>query len=152
MIHSPSPSFYLLRANGEAAELIASVFSPGTTSDIVDVVVLSKEFNNDIEPILELDASIEALKGGLAGIDLDERIELNPLFLSSSKEALENALDHEPKTDGVRFTAMEGNPYVVKSTEIRSNDQELITASVAYRQFDLPSYDSLIESSNQKPN
>lgn len=143
MIISNSPSFYVIRATGEAAELIASVFSPGTMGDITDVVVLSREFDNDIEPINELDKTLETIKEGL-GSDIIENASFNPLFIPMSIDDLDDALEVEQKNDNVRFTAMDGNPFAVKIVEITSNDEPLISATVAYQQFDLPSYDVIM--------
>jgi len=143
MIISNSPSFYVIRATGEAAELIASVFSPGSMGDITDVVVLSREFDNDIEPINELDKSLETIKEGL-GSDIIENANFNPLFIPMSIDDLDDALEVEQKNDNVRFTAMDGNPFAVKIVEITSNEEPLISATVAYQQFDLPSYDVIM--------
>ena len=146
MIIAPTPSFYIIRAYGEAAELITSVFSPGTMGDITDVIVLSKEFSNDIEPMNELDASLVTLKEGM-GSEMTEVISFNPLFIPQSMDALDDALEVEHKNDNVRFTAMDGNPFAVKIVELTALDDEpLITATVSYQQFDMPSYDTIMQS------
>lgn len=142
-----SNSFYVIRAVGEAAELITSVFSPGSMGDITDVTVLSKEYNNDIEPINEMDATLAIIKEGL-GSTLVENVSFNPLFIPMHIDELDDALDVEQKSDNVRFTAMEGNPYAVKTVDIKSGvdgDEDLIAGTVAYQQFDLPSYTDIID-------
>lgn len=147
MITATVPSFYVIRAVGEAAELITSVFSPGTMGDITDVTVLSKEFDNDIEPINEMDTTLATIKEGL-GSTLVENVTFNPLFIPMHIDELDDALDVETKHDNVRFTAMEGNPFAVKTVDIKTGvdgDEELIAGTVAYTQFELPSYTDIMD-------
>ena len=142
-----SNSFYVIRAVGEAAELITSVFSPGSMGDITDVTVLSKEYDNDIEPINEMDATLETIKEGL-GSTFVENVSFNPLFIPMHINELDDALDVEQKNDNVRFTAMEGNPFAVKTVDIKSGadgDEELIAGTVAYQQFELPAYSEIMD-------
>ena len=149
MITAPegSNSFYVIRAVGEAAELITSVFSPGSMGDIADVTVLSKEFNNDIEPINEMDQTLATIKEGL-GSTLVENVSFNPLFVPMHIDDLDDALDVEQKHDNVRFTAMDGNPFAIKTVDIKTGadgDEELIAGTVSYQQFDLPAYTDIME-------
>lgn len=148
MITAPSNSFYMIQANGEAAELIISAFSEGVMADVVNVTVLSKEFTNDIEPIHELDFSIEALKESLGPNELTERIRFNPLFMPMSKDDLEQVFDSESKPDAIRFAGMDGNPYIVKRVEISSPLEELINGSVLYHSFELPAYEVIMKNQN----
>lgn len=147
MITPSSPSFYVIQATGEAAELIASVFSPGSMGDITDVVVLSKEFTNDIEPMNELSDSIETIKEGL-GLEITENVKFNPLYIPMKIEDLDDALEVERKSDVVKFTAMDGNPFAVKIVEIIANDESVLTGTVSYQQFDLPGYEVIMEKQN----
>jgi len=144
MIQAPTPAFYVVRATGEAAELIASVFSPGSMGDITDVIVLSKEFSNDIEPINELDESLQSLKTGLSA-ELIEDCQFNPLFIPMSLDDLDDALEVEQKSDHVRFSAMDGNPFAVKIVQLSTPLEPLLTATVSYQQFDLPGYEQIME-------
>ena len=143
MIVPTAQSFYLLHAKGEAAELITSIFSVGSMSDITGVVVLSREFNNDIEPINELDASIETLKCGMSPT-VSETVEFNPLYIPSKREALDEVLEGELKAESMIFTGMNGNPFAIKSIEIAEHGESLITAIVRYQPFDLPGYEDII--------
>jgi hypothetical protein len=147
MIIAPTPSFYVIRATGEAAEMIAAVFSPGAMGDITDVIVLSQEFTNDIEPMNEMDASLATIKEGLSS-DLIENVQFNPLYIPMSLDDLDDALVIEQKSDQVQFSAMNGNPFAVKIVEISNDEEPLITATVSYQQFDLPGYETIM--SNQK--
>jgi hypothetical protein len=147
MIVAPTPSFYVIRASGEAAEMIAAVFSPGAMGDITDVIVLSNEFTNDIEPMNEMDASLATIKEGLSP-DLVENVQFNPLYIPMTLDELDDALVIEQKSDSVQFSAMNGNPFAVKIVEISTADEPLITGTVSYQQFDLPGYEQIM--TNQK--
>ena len=144
MITPTVPSFYVIQAVGEAAELIASVFSSGSMSDIEGVMVISKEYSNDIEPINELDATLETLKEGL-GVDLVQNVTFNPLYIPMSMDDLQDSLESNDKSDFVRFTGMRENPYAVKIVEISADEQPVIVGSVSYKQFELPPYEDIIE-------
>lgn len=144
MITAPTQAFYVIRASGEAAEMIASVFSPGAMGDITDVVVLSREFTNDIEPINELDISLETLKLGLSP-NLIEDCQFNPLFIPMPLDDLDDALEIEQKSDHVRFSAMNGNPFAVKIIQLSSDHEQLLIGTVSYQQFDLPGYEHIMD-------
>jgi hypothetical protein len=143
MIQPSAPSFYVIQATGEAAELIASVFSESAMSDIENVTVLSKQYTNDIEPMNELDSTLETLKDGL-GIELDETVKFNPLYFPMSLDVLAESLESDPKSDKVRFNAMRGNPYAVKIVEINADESPLIVGSVSYQPFELPAYEDIM--------
>jgi hypothetical protein len=135
----------MIHASGEAAELIAASVSAGVMSDIVEVVVVSRNFTNDIEPINEMDASMEVIKSGL-GPDFTEACTFNPLYMPQSIDALDDVLEVETKTDNVRFVGMNENPFAIKVTEVTSHqDESIITAITRYQQFDLPSYEVIME-------
>lgn len=145
MIISPSESFYVIRASGDAAELIAAAFSPGTMADITDVIVLSKDFSNDIEPMNEIDETLKMIKDGL-GVDLIESVMFNPLFVPRPIEELDDALEVEQKSEIVGFSAMNGNPYAVRTIELGMEDEPpMLSAIVSYHQFDLPSYEIIMK-------
>lgn len=145
MIIAPTSSFYVIRASFEAAEMITSVFSPGSMSDITGVIVLSKDFTNDIEPINELDNSLTIIKDGM-GFPILENVQFNPLYIPMSIDELDDALEVHQKDDNVQFTGMDGNPFAVKTIEISgTNNEPLIAASVNYHQFQLPAYEVIME-------
>jgi hypothetical protein len=144
MIVAPTQSFYIIRATGEAAELITSVFSPGSMLDITDIVVLSNEFRNDIEPINELDASLEIIKSGLGSEVVHTEI-FNPLYIPMSLDALDEVLENEGSADHMRFVGMGGNIFAVKSVTIESGENKLIAGTVSYQPFDLPSYETIMQ-------
>jgi hypothetical protein len=148
MIITTSPAFYVIKAGGEAAELIASVFSPGSMADIEDVNVISKEYTNDIEPLNELETSLNTIKLGLLGTEITENVSFNPLYIPMNIDELDDALEVDIKNDNVRFTAMDGNPYAIKSVDMfvgPNGDKELLAATVAYKQFQFPDYQSIMD-------
>lgn len=146
MITPPTDAFYVVRASGEAAQLITAAFSPAVMYDIVNVIMLSKDYDNDIEPINELDGSLDTIRSGLSVTTL-ENTEFNPLYIPSPISELDEALDVSLKSSSVQFTAMNGNPFAVKSVEIFTEMHEpLISATVSYHAFELPPYEVIVES------
>ena len=142
MISPAAKTFYLLNAIGEAAEVITSVFSPGSMNDIETVAVLSHEFSNDIEPLNELDESLEMLKLVLLKVETTE--EFNPLYMPMPIEALDEVLDGTSKSDSMLFTGMNGNPFAIKTVQVEQNSETIVSAIVSYKQFDLPGYDEIL--------
>ena len=147
MITAPSNAFYILNAQGEAAELITALFSPGVMGDIVDVSVLSCEFTNDIAPIHELQTSIDIIKCGLTS-ELVESMVFNPLYMPMPIEALDDSLEIDARSENIGFTGMNGSPYTLQLIEIKSQDAPLISAHVSYKPFDMPSYEFIMEKQN----
>lgn len=150
MITTSAPAFYLIKTTGEAAELLSSLISPKTMLDIKTAIVVSTEFNNDIEPIHELDSAISTLREGLHSTELEQSEEFNPLYYPSSDERIDDVLEVELKSDRVSFNAMNGNPYHAKRIEIKAGEETTLEAAVIFQQFDLPGYETIMEG-RQRP-
>ncbi len=148
MITPEVPSFYVIRATGEAAELITSVFSPSTMADVLEVVVVSHEFSNDIEPLNEVAESLSLINEGLIST-VKQTTEFNPLYVPSTAEQIDEAIDADVIGDVTKFIAMDGNPYAIASTKIETESGPLLTAVVRYNEFEIPSYDSVIKSCDE---
>jgi len=144
MIIAPTPAFYVLNAQDDAAEIIAALVSTASMSDIVGITVVSKEFTNDIEPLNELDETVETIKLGLDG-ELEATEEYNPLYIPQPIELLDEALVIEQRSDNVQFSAMNGNPYAVKIVEVTANEKPMVSAFVTHKPFDLPGYETIME-------
>lgn len=144
MILAPTPSFYMLEATEEAARIIASTLSSDVQNDIKSVLIVSREFSNDIEPTNELRESTSTIRLALAE-EPTETLTFNPLFVPSSQEALDEALDSEIKGDHFRFVGMNGNPFAVAILELTSRETPILTGTVSYQQFDLPGYEDLMK-------
>lgn len=148
MINDQKDSFYILNATGEVAETLTSIFSSRSLKDIESITVLSKLFNNDIEPINELNNSIETLKETISS-GFKETSEFNPLYFPTSVEAIDDVLEPLEVSGNFKFSGMNGNPFAIMSKDINSeNDKLLIHSLTCYRQFELPTYDEL--KANQK--
>jgi hypothetical protein len=145
MINPEVPSFYVVQATGEVAELIASVFSPTTMSDVVEVVIVSREFSNDIEPINEMSAGIEVLTPAILS-EIKKTTEFNPLYVPSTPDQIDESIDADVLNDMTKFTAMGGNPYAIAQTKIRTESETLLTATVRYNEYEIPSYDTVVKS------
>lgn len=144
MIETSSPCFYIIQAKDEAAELITSGFSLRTTNDISSVTVRSKDFDNDIETINELDSALEMIKEALTG-EQEEITQFNPLFFLMPTEVFDEALQLDPNTQEVHFFGLDGNPFGLKVTNISVNDELLVSGTASYKQFDLPPYEEILE-------
>lgn len=143
MITDQKDSFYILNASGEVAETLISAFSDRVLKDIESITVLSKLFDNDIEPINELSNSIDFLKEAISP-GFKESSEFNPLYFPTSEEAIDDVLDPLESGNGFRFSGMNGNPFAIMSKNVNDKDDGLLIHSLTcYRQFDLPSYDEL---------
>lgn len=150
MIVAPTEAFYVLRAVGEPAELIASTISESTMSDVEAVIVTSKNNRSEIQPLNELDEAVKTIQSGL-GTVLQEVVQVNPLYFPNNENKIHEALDFDdtPKSDMAKFTAMNGNPFAVKIIGLTTEaGDDVLLGTVSYHPFDLPSYDVLLNSSS----
>ena len=144
MITPPTDFFYVIQAIGEAAEAVTATFSPGTVSDITEIVMISDDFTDDIQATNGLDQTLSHVRQELLNQDLVEEAELNPLYKPSTPEELDAVLDSEPRSDNYRFIGMGSNPFIMKRIAISAGDQDVLLGHVSCKPFDLPSYGDII--------
>jgi hypothetical protein len=144
MITPPTDCFYVVRVEGEAVEYVASALSAAVASDILDAVLISTDFKNDIQATLALDKTVDDVKTRLID-DFTEFTTLNPLYIPSSAEEIEEALDGDETTENMRFVGMDGSPFTIKVVSVSANDRDIIAGKLACRPFDLPPYSELIK-------
>jgi hypothetical protein len=145
MITPPTECFYMIQAQGEAAEIIAAKLSLGSMSDIMEAVLVSEDYNNDIQATIGLDSTIASMKQELVETQVVESTDFNPLYKPSTQDEIDEVLDGEDsKTETFRFVGMYGNPFMLKSTRLLQGEDEIITGHVSCRPFDLPSYSDIV--------
>jgi hypothetical protein len=144
MITPPTECFYMVNMQGEAAELVTAKFSPGSMGDIMEAVLVSEDFNNDIQATIGLDMTIATMKKQLIESVVIESSDFNPLYKPSTPEELDDALDGEDQSETFRFISMDGNPFMMKSTRLLHGEQEILMGHVSCHPFDLPSYSDII--------
>ena len=144
MIIPPTDCFYVIQASGEAAEFVAATLSMGSMADIKEAILISEDFNNDIQATIGLDNTVALMKQRLVSNDLIELTDVNPLYVPSSVEALDAMLDSEPRSESYNFIGLGGNPFIMKSTRINSGDENLIMGHVSCKPFNLPPYSEII--------
>ena len=144
MIDTKQKSFYILNATREAAETLTSIFSSRSLKDVESITVLSKLFDNDIEPINELKTSIECLKTSFSA-GYKESGEFNPLYFPSTPDQIDEILEHTGISGSLKFSGMNGNPFAIMSADVKTEDDELLIHSLTcYRPYDLPAYEEII--------
>lgn len=150
MITPPTKSFFVVRISGGAADFVTNAFAPGVTSDIREAVLISDDYDTDIEAHNSMDDALAVLRKELrrdrVKISIDTKY--NPLYVPSTAAELDSVL--ESADDNFRFVGFDGNPFTMKSVAITSNGAELATARVACHQFDLPSYAEILEAQERK--
>lgn len=147
MITASTSSSFGVHAVGEGAEVIAHAFSPGTVGDIEAVVMASRDYESDIDAVHRLDETLEAIRDGFS-IELTCSEKFNPLYVPCTIEELDEVLESDSKAEQVLFSGMNGNPFILKSTELVSEDQVVVRGHVSYKVFDIPSYETIM--ANQK--
>ena len=150
MITPPTKSFFVIHISGEAADYITNKFSPEVTSDIREAVLISDDYETDIEAHNSMDSAVDGVKKQLrkGRIKMEMETKHNPLYIPSTPEQLENVL--EDLGDNFKFTGFDGNPFTMKSVAITSNDKQLVNARVSCHQFDLPTYSEIISGQENK--
>lgn len=152
MIIPPTKSFFVIHISGEAADFITNKFSPEVTSDIREAILISDDYETDIEAHHSMDTAVNVVKKQLRKdhIKVVTETKHNPLYIPSTQEQLDSVLEGEEMSDNFKFTGFEGNPFTMKSIAITSNNKPIVAARVACHQFDLPSYSDIMHAQEQK--
>lgn len=150
MITPPTKSFFVIHVTGEAADFITNRFSPGVTSDIREAVLISEDYDTDIEAHNGLDDAVELVRGQLRLGDARTATSTkhNPFYVPSSLAELDSMLEGEG--EDTKFVGFDGNPYTMKSIEIVSDGTPVVSARVACHQFELPSYSEILDAQENK--
>lgn len=147
MITAPTASFYILKADDEVASSIAAFFSEAAAADITRALVISRDFDSDIEATGALDGTIKVLSSELPSLQLDEKF--NPLYLPTKIEKVDEVIQLESQTGGYTFTEFGGNPYVFKAVEAKREDEPILVGRVQYHPFELPAYMELVDANSE---
>lgn len=144
MITPPTACFYVVRAEGEAAEFVAATLSMGIVADIKVALLVSADYSNDVQAAVGLDSTVDTLKSRLLSPDLTEATEFNPLYIPSTQAAIDDVLDGDEQAETFEFTGMDGSPFTLKTVNVATADHDVIEGKVACKPFDLPSYSDII--------
>ena len=146
MIIAPTPCYFLLKAEGDAAAQLVAELSPGTATDIDSVILVSSDFDSDISAVNSMTRSIQHIQDctQLPATSLTTKEQYNPLYLPGNMEVLDEMLNLDARTDNIRFVGMNGNPYTLKIVEVLNDGDPLITAKLEYRPFDIPAYSDIV--------
>jgi len=145
MIIAPTPCYFVIKAEGEAASHVICEVSPLTGNDIITAVLVSAEFDSDIQAVHHMDTATAHIAAQTPAESLETKTEYNPLYLPGDMSAVDEMLNLDPRNDGIRFVGMSGNPYLLKTVEVKNGDEQLIVGKVEYRPFDIPGYSDLVE-------
>lgn len=145
MIVAPTSCYFMLKIEGEAATQLISEISPGAGSDIVTAMLASADFESDLYAVNNLDKTIEYIRSQTARSDTETTVEkYNPLYIPGEMGMVDEALNLDSRTDGIRFVGFNGNPFILKTVEVSDGDTQLIIAKVEYRPFEIPTYSELV--------
>ena len=144
MITPPTDCFYVIQVQGEAAEFVTAVLSVGAIADIKEAVLISEDFDNDIQACNGLDETMASVKVCMVDQDLTERTTHNPLYIPSTHDELDSVLDGDVKSEHFRFIGMDGNPFIMKTVSIMAGEDGLMLGKVSCKPFDLPPYSEIV--------
>lgn len=144
-----SSCFFVVKATDEAAQLLASYLSQSTAADIIETTLVSVDFDVDISAVIKMDQVITGTVEALADIKVEQK--LNPLFMSGRVEDLDELLELQKNGDAIRFIGFDGNPFVIKQTDVKVNDETVITGIAQFHPFELPPYDDIVKSYERTP-
>lgn len=152
MITPPTKSFFVIHISGEAADFVTNTFSPEVTSDIREAVLISDDYETDIEAHHRMDDAMSIVTKQLrkGKVKIATETKHNPLYIPSTPEQLESVLECGETEDTMKFIGFDGNPYTMKSVDIIANDKQIVSARVACHQFDMPTYNEIISGQQNK--
>lgn len=142
MIADGIHSFFTTYATEEAAHAIASLLSPSTALDIIDVTLVSEDFESDIAALNQLDSVVKSITPLLGIPEIEEKF--NPLYFPSKIEAVDELLDINMKNDAMRFTGFDNNPFTIKQINVSADGANVLIGRAIYHPFDLPSYADIV--------
>jgi hypothetical protein len=145
MIVAPTSCYFVIKAEGEAAAAVILEVSPTTGHDITTAILVSADFETDILAVNYMDKAMARIIAG-SGPDIETTVRYNSLYIPGPMEAIDDLLNLDPRNDGIRFVGMSGNPFLLKTVEAKSGDENVVTAKVEYRPFDIPGYNEMVES------
>ncbi len=144
MINAPTACYFTVLATGEGAQALVMEISPGAAADIVEVSLLSEDFDSDIQALQRLDGTIKHVNEMLSGeLQVEERF--NPLYIPSKIEDVDEMLDIHLRNDGLRFTGFGGDPFTLKLVDVKRDDEQLAVFTARYHPFELPLYTEIME-------
>lgn len=147
MITPQSACYFLLELHNEAAENVTAIISPGVMSDIQRGYMLSRDYEKDINGIVELDDTVDFIQTLSAPTTVLKKEEVfNPLYLPSSKEELLNAFEETGDDDQMRFTSMGGNLFAIKTVNLKNEEGNYLNGSLVFKPFKLPSFEDVTSS------
>lgn len=145
MITAPTKCFFVIKADGEFASGAVGTLSPTTANDIESIILVSGDIDTDIEAINNMMTGLETIRASTElGSTLKMVEKFNPLYIPGPPESMDEVLLLEASNDAVRFVGMNGNPFTLKTAELKADDEPLIMGKVDYHPFDMPSYTDLM--------
>ena len=145
MITPPTNSFFVIHVKGEATDHVVSKLAPSTMADIREAILISNDYTSDIQAHVEMDVAVEKLKSQLGRSDIFEHTQINPLYVPSTQDQVDQVLESDPAGDSFKFVGMDNNPYTMRSVDLSMPDCEiLVAARTACHEFPLPSYSEII--------
>jgi hypothetical protein len=147
MITAPTSCFFMLRAESEAAQQVVAEFAPRSANDIESVVLVSADFESDVNADVSLTTSMDHITSlsCITADRLDVQSTYNPLYVPGTMSSIDETLNLDARHDNIRFVGMNGNPYTLKIIEVKDGDDTMIAAKIEYRQFEIPSYSDIVQ-------
>ena len=97
MINPPTKSFFVVHVTGEAADFVTNKFSPEVMSDISEAILISDDYETDIEAHNCMDTTIDGVRKALKKSKVKMKMEtkVNPLYVPSTQEQLDTVLEEQ---------------------------------------------------------
>jgi hypothetical protein len=147
MIEASTPCFFTVGVVEEVAQEVASLLSAKAASDIKQVSLTSDDFEHDISALASMDEVVRQAIGDLQEVKVVEKF--NPMFLPKKLQELDEVLELQFRSDMIKFVGMNGNPFTIKTTDVKQDDTVLVKGQVQFHPFELPSYTDMINADDQ---
>lgn len=144
MIIAPTPCYFIVLVTGESAQSLMMEISPGAAADIEELTLLSEDFDSDIKALHLLDGTIKKVRDTLPE-EVAVTETFNPLYVPASMEDVDAVLDLSVRSDGVRFSGFDGDPFTLKLVDLERDSEKVATFTARYHPFDLPLYTEIVE-------
>jgi hypothetical protein len=137
-----APCYYTCIAASQVAEAVVQHLNEGLVLDIESIGIVSKTYQNDVEPLVAIQNFTEMMSEEL--INVKAETEYNPLYIPSSQDTVDEVFSVE-SPEKVEFTGMKSNPFAIRLDQITDARQNTIFESIVrYEEFELPTYSDVI--------
>lgn len=142
-----TPSFYTAMLENSAAQFVTGLLTANDVNDITHVLITSQNITSDVLAAHELQTGVDKVMLNVlrVGEAPQSEIKFNTIYLPTKVDSdLFDTVQHDDEGDIIKIDGFL-NPFISISIKLSTPDERgTIDANVNYKQFKLPTLDTLL--------